>query len=652
MLHAMRSQLPLLLLVASAACSAAPPPPPPAPAPKRDEATTTVERSLGEGAFDPGDRDGDAIADLYDLCPGQPEDGKGAHPWDGCPDVADPAKHVAPWGPSPKQAVKVTRGEIKISEEILFRSGSATIEPASQELLRSIAQILKDVPEIEIVEIAGHADDSGSDAKNKKLTEQRAASVLADLASKKIDKGRLRASGYSAYCPLVPGKDDAARARNRRVEFRILRRDGKNLEPHWAGCAEAEKHAMKPPALPPPAGPKAPVDDRKAAQQCGDAETKGCQKRCDGGEVEACTALANLFNGEDPKRAFLAAKKACELGALHVCPRVAGYLRQGTGVAKDAAKAHALLLATCDKGNGRACTEAGGDHQLGLGVSKDEAQAAGLFLRGCEAGDAGGCERRGAAAWSGTGVAKDRRQGLELTIAGCELGGAKSCAAIGAFFKEEPEAGKRSRGRALSALHVACEQDESAEACEAIKAMDELPGEHQALPVCAAGDFKACRASCEAQKSSAACLDFGVALLYGTGVRRRSADALALFAEACREGSGKGCALSALINAGHNDDPRAERAAAGDFDAACAQGEASGCVQHALLELEGLGTYRDEEAAAAALDAACTQGAAIACAHLATLSGKGLGVAKDAARAAKLLEKACKGGFKPACPAP
>ena len=186
-----------------------------------------------------------AIADLYDLCPGQPEDGKGAHPWDGCPDAADPARRVVPWGPSPKQAVKVTRGEIKISEEILFRSGSATIEPASQELLRSIAQILKDVPEIEMVEIAGHADDSGSDAKNKKLTEQRAASVMRDLVSKQIDKGRLRASGYSAYCPLVAGKDDAARARNRRVEFRILRRDGKNLEPHWAGCAEAEKKGLK-----------------------------------------------------------------------------------------------------------------------------------------------------------------------------------------------------------------------------------------------------------------------------------------------------------------------------------------------------------------------------------------------------------------------
>ena len=84
------------------------------------------------------------VQGLVPRRPGQPEDGKGAHPWDGCPDAADPARRVVPWGPSPKQAVKVTRGEIKISEEILFRSGSATIEPASQELLRSIGRVVRD----------------------------------------------------------------------------------------------------------------------------------------------------------------------------------------------------------------------------------------------------------------------------------------------------------------------------------------------------------------------------------------------------------------------------------------------------------------------------------------------------------------------------
>lgn len=634
-----------------AACVGAPPLPPVAPSvSSHDSGTTVVKLGAGDSA-DKDDHDGDGIGDAYDVCPGEAEDGKGAHPWDGCPDDADPAKRVTPWAPSPKRAVKVTRGEIKISEEILFRSGSATIEPASQDLLRSIAQVLSDVPEIELVEIAGHADDSGSDEKNKKLTEARAAAVMADLVGKKIARARLRAAGYSAYCPLSLGKDDADRAKNRRVEFRILRRHGKNLEPHWAGCAEAEKHGMTAPTLPPPTGAKAPIDDRKAAQDCADAAEKACVKGCDGGDVETCEALANLFSGDDPKRAFAAASKACALGALQFCARVATDLRQGRGVAKDPVRAHAFVLAACDKGNGRACTDAGADHHSGTAVPKDDEKAAALYARGCDAGDAGGCELLAAAFWDGLGVAKDRRRSLDRTIAGCELGSATACTTVASASKQEPAVAKRSRERALAALHVACEQDETKEACEALAKMNEQRGEWQALPLCSAGDFKACRAACTTAYASPACLEFGVALLYGTGVRRRSADALALFSEACREGSAKGCASAALIQASHNQDPKAERAAAGDFDAACALGEPSGCVNHALMELEGLGTYRDEETAAKALDAACTQGIAIACAHAASLAGKGLGLPKDPARAKSLLQRACKGGLRAACPA-
>lgn len=642
-----RHLLPLLLLAAPACAGPALPPEQGSTAPR--DSTSVVKLGAGEGAFDPDDRDGDGIGDAYDLCTAHGEDGKGAHPLDGCPDDRDPARHVTPWGPSPKKAVRVTRGEIKISEEILFRSGSAAIDPASQALLRSIAQILRDVTEIEIVEIAGHADDVGTDEQNRKLTESRAKSVMADLKGKGIAAARMRAAGYSAYCALDAGKDEAARAKNRRVEFRILRRDGKNLEPRWGGCAEAEKHGMKPPDLPAPAAPQLmPADDRRAARECPEHEVKQCTARCDRGDVASCEGLVALYGGDEPRRAFAAASKACDLGALYHCARVAGQLRQGTGVAKDLGRAHDLVLKACAKGNGKSCTDAGLDHQKGNGVAKDEAKAAELYQRGCENGDGGGCELLGASLWSGIGVPKDHRRGLDFYIAGCEIGSATACAAIGRAFEEEPAA-TRSRGRALAALHVACEQDESAPACEAIAAMAEQPGEYLALPVCSAGDFKACREACRAKKASLACVDFGVALLYGTGVRRRAADALALFVDACRDGSAKGCAMSAVVRAGNNEDPRAERAAASDFEAACAAGEPSGCVNRALMELEGLGTYRDEEAAATALDAACTQGVAIACAHLAALAHKGVGVPANAERSRALEARACVAGFKRAC---
>lgn len=643
----------VLFLVASSACAcagAAPAAPPPAPT-SRADATSVVK--LGGDAFDAEDRDGDGIGDAYDLCPAQAEDGKGAHPWDGCPDDRDPVKRITPWGPSPKQAVRVTRGQIKISEEILFGSGSASIDPASQPLLKSIAQILKDVPEIEIVEIAGHADSSGSDERNRKLTEQRAAAVMADLTRKQIAPARLRAAGYSAYCALDPGTDDAARAKNRRVELRILRRDGQDLEPRWGGCQGAEKHGMSPRPLPPLA-PKLPADDRQRARECSEGEARPCGVRCDHGDVAACEALANLYAADEPKRALAAAVKACDLGALHFCARVAGYLREGKGAAKDLGRAHDLVVKACGKGNGRACTDAGLDHHLGNAVTRDDGKAAELYQRGCEQGDGGGCALLGAAFWSGQGVPKDRRHGLEATIAGCELGDARACGAIGASFKEEPAA-LRSRGRALAALHVACEQDDSAPACEAQGALAEQPGEYVAVPVCGAGDFKACRDACSKDKASAPCVELGVALLYGTGVRRRSADAAALFGEACRAGSARGCSMSALVHAGNHEDLRSERLAASDFEKACAMGEASGCVNRALMDIEGLGTYRDEETGAKALDTACapgtpaTGGVGLACAQLSVLTKKGVGVPADATRARTLLEQACAKGFRPAC---
>lgn len=229
------------------------------------------------------------------------------------------------------------------------------------------------------------------------------------------------------------------------------------------------------------------------------------------------------------------------------------------------------------------------------------------------------------------------------------MASASACAAVGAAFKEEPDA-LRSRARALAALHVACQQDDDAGACEALKTLAEQPGEFKALPVCSAGDFKACHEACAAQKASPVCVELGVALLYGTGVRRRSADAVALFSAACRAGSARGCVMSGLAHAGDNEDPMAERIAAADFETACTLGEASGCVGRALMEVDGLGTYRDEESAAKALDAACTQGIGLACAQLAALVSKGRGVAADAGRAGALREKACAKGFRPACP--
>ena len=72
------------------------------------------------------------------------------------------------------------------------------------------------------IELSAHTDDKGSDDYNNKLSDQRAASVAAYIVSKGIDPARLVSKGYGKTQPLVPNTNDENRAKNRRVELKIL----------------------------------------------------------------------------------------------------------------------------------------------------------------------------------------------------------------------------------------------------------------------------------------------------------------------------------------------------------------------------------------------------------------------------------------------
>ena len=57
-------------------------------------------------------------------------------------------------------------------------------------------------------------------------TTARAKAVREAVAKKGIEESRLRSMGYGDYCPLDPAKNEAAYEKNRRVEFKIVRKDG------------------------------------------------------------------------------------------------------------------------------------------------------------------------------------------------------------------------------------------------------------------------------------------------------------------------------------------------------------------------------------------------------------------------------------------
>jgi OmpA-OmpF porin, OOP family len=102
---------------------------------------------------------------------------------------------------------------------ILFDVNSATIKPESNGVLKEIADVLKQFPEIK-VNIIGHTDSDGSDATNLELSKKRAAAVK-DILAKEfgIDKSRIESDGKGETLAVGDNKTKKGKAQNRRVEF-------------------------------------------------------------------------------------------------------------------------------------------------------------------------------------------------------------------------------------------------------------------------------------------------------------------------------------------------------------------------------------------------------------------------------------------------
>ena len=85
--------------------------------------------------------------------------------------------------------------------------------------LSAVAAYLSDHPELRF-HVVGHTDAQGSFDHNTRLSQQRAASVVAALVRDHgIAADRLDAHGVGPLAPVFSNVSDAGRARNRRVEL-------------------------------------------------------------------------------------------------------------------------------------------------------------------------------------------------------------------------------------------------------------------------------------------------------------------------------------------------------------------------------------------------------------------------------------------------
>ena len=162
-----------------------------------------------DGCPDP-DNDKDRIPDKFDKCPNEPETYNGIEDEDGCPDAE-------------KGRVMVTSGKILILDKVYFETGKAAIKPVSFPLLDQVGATLKGNPQIELIEIQGHADERGNDDANLRLTQARTQSVKEYLEKKGVEGGRMVAKGYGETRPVCQQHNETCWEKNRRVEFVILK---------------------------------------------------------------------------------------------------------------------------------------------------------------------------------------------------------------------------------------------------------------------------------------------------------------------------------------------------------------------------------------------------------------------------------------------
>ncbi len=99
-----------------------------------------------------------------------------------------------------------------------FDFNKATLRPDAKPIIDQVIALMKNNPDLKL-EIDGHTDSIGGHDYNMKLSQDRAASVVAAVVKGGIDAGRLKSAGFGPDKPIADNAKPEGRAKNRRVEL-------------------------------------------------------------------------------------------------------------------------------------------------------------------------------------------------------------------------------------------------------------------------------------------------------------------------------------------------------------------------------------------------------------------------------------------------
>jgi len=110
---------------------------------------------------------------------------------------------------------------VNLPEGVTFDVGSFALKPNFRATLDEIAESMKQYPD-SLIDVYGHTDSTGSDAFNQTLSENRARTVANYLITRGVGAARIRSQGFGETMPVADNATPEGRAKNRRVEIKIV----------------------------------------------------------------------------------------------------------------------------------------------------------------------------------------------------------------------------------------------------------------------------------------------------------------------------------------------------------------------------------------------------------------------------------------------
>jgi len=140
---------------------------------------------------------------------------------------------------------------LAVSDEILFASGSAKLDPGGVDLLKKVAANINKLDYA--IDVEGHTDNIAIRGVLKKrypsnweLAGARASSVVRLLERAGIDGDRLKAISRASHAPVASNDDEDGRSMNRRIEILLRPQEHTNLIPAAVDEDAPSSHADLP----------------------------------------------------------------------------------------------------------------------------------------------------------------------------------------------------------------------------------------------------------------------------------------------------------------------------------------------------------------------------------------------------------------------